>query len=160
MDTVNLIKSLRYLIANDSTLQGATCFNKSTSAEMLKVLIYSDGIFASKADFHSYPMLSIRLDDDEDHLRGSDSNTVPITMTIHTPTVQDGAIIRNNRIKDRLKLLLRDNHEEINSQATALSINLKVRDCQWVGAVTYEDKELGSERLHKIICNVKLILGD
>lgn len=158
MDSVQFIKTLRYLFANDATLRGY--LGASTVNEALQVLIYSDGVFSQISDFFRYPMVSFRLDDEESTLRGSDSNSPLLNITVHNPSARNSCITTNNRIKDRVKLLIRDNNEAINNQAASLGLILKVRDANWVGAVTYEDKELGSERLHKIICTCNFIVGD
>lgn len=158
MDSINFTKTLRYYFANDSTLRGY--LGASSVNEALRVLIYSDSTFSQKKDFFSYPMISFRIDEEESTLRGSDSNTIPVNIIVHNPAKNDNCIIINNRIKDRMKILIRDNHEAINAQAVSLGLTLKVRDANWVGAVTYEEKELGTERLHKIICTCNFIVGD
>ena len=158
MDSVGFIKTIRYVFANDATLRGH--LGVTTVAGALKKIIYSDAIFSQKEDFFVYPMIALRLDDEQSTLRGSDSNSPAVTMIIHNPSKNKNCIITNNRIKDRMKLLIKDNNETFNVQAQLLSLDVKVRDSHWVGAVTYDDKTLGSERLHKIICDCKFIVGD
>lgn len=162
MDTFNIIRTLRHYLANDSTLRSLM---GSGDADTIRArIVYQDGIFVQKQDFYAYPMISLKLMEDEDSLRGSDSNTVSVMVTVHNPVNNEvngeNAITANNRIKDRLKLLIRDKHEPINNQGSLLGLTLKVRDASWVGAFPYDDKELGSERLHKIICTCNFIVGD
>ena len=70
------------------------------------------------------------------------------------------AAINCMQLKDLIKTLLEDDNEALNTQATVLGDTLKVRDSEWVSAVTYKDKTQGTERLHKIICTMKFIIGD
>ena len=158
MDSEDFIQTLRNLLANDATLR--TLMGVTTVSNALRAIVYSDAIFSQKVDFFAYPMIAVRLDEDESTLRGSDSNTPSVTIIIHNPAKNDGCVITLNKIKDRLKLLMKDKHEAFNSQAVLLGHTLKVRDCTWVGATTYDDKTLGSERLHKIICTCNFIVGD
>jgi len=163
MDTIAVIKTLRYLLANNSDIR--SYLGTSTVDAALLQIPYQDGIVAQRVNFQSYPVIAMKIDDDdEDVLRGSDSNTIFVTMVVIN-------YINNNvgsfnwlevlhRIKDKMKLLIKDNHETINSQGTALSLNLKIRDAHWVGGVTYDDKTQGTEDLHKIICTTKFIVGD
>ena len=162
MDTINLITTLRNFYANDATLR--TYLNANSVANALLQLPYQDGIIAQRNTFQKYPVVTFKIDDEEDLLRGSDSNTVFVTNIVINYINND---IGNynwleliHRIKDRMKILLKDNHETINSQATALSLSLKVRDSHWVGGLTYSDKVQGTEDLHKIICTTKFVVGD
>lgn len=158
MNSVNFIESLRTYFANDSEMR--SYLGVATAEDAERVLVYSDSIFSQKEDFFTYPMISFRLDEDESTMRGSDSNTPQVNMTIHNPAKNDGCIITLNRIKDRMKTLIKDNHVAINTQGALLGYVLKVRDSTWVGGITYDDKTLGSERLHKIICTCNFIVGD
>ena len=159
MDTINLIKTLRYYIANDATIRSYLGTNLTVN-NSLKQIIYQDGIFAQKDDRFSYPIITLKLDESEPTIRGCDTNTAFVTIIIHNPIKHLDPITKNIRLKDRLGLLFRDNNTAINNQATSLGINLKVRDSAWVSAETFDDKSQGTERLHKIICLTKFIVGD
>ena len=162
MDSIGLIKTLRYLFANDSTIK--SYLGVSTLANALIQIPYQDGILAKRINGEKYPVIALKLDDDESTLRGSDSNTAFVTMVVINYINNSVGSINwlevIHKLKDKMKLLIRDNHESINTQAIALSLNLKVRDSLWVGGVTYDDKTQGTEDLHKIICTTKFIIGD
>ena len=160
MNSINFIKTIRYLFANDATIRSFLRTNDVTTA--LQSILYSDSEYVSKEDFYSFPGIALRMDDDVSTLRGSDTNTVELEISIVDSVMakSNSAMINCMNIRDRIKIMLKDNHSIINDQATALGLALKVRDSEWVSSVTYKDKTQGSERLHKIICSIKFIIGD
>jgi hypothetical protein len=152
------MKVWRNLVANDATIRGY--LGAVNATEALKWIRYSDTALVQIEDFYQYPCIISKFNEDESTLRGSDSNTPIVITSIYNSTKNDNYAITNMRIRDRLKQLLRDNHEALNSQAVSLSLSLKVRDVTWVGSITYDDKTQGTERLHKIICTQKFIVGE
>lgn len=160
MNSVTFIKVLRYLIANDATMRNL--FGASSVADCVnKRLFYKDATFADKEPQFVYPAITLKLDEDESSLRGSDTNTIFLEITIANDFKTDQyPHTANIRLKDRLKELLEDNHEAINAQAISLSEVLHCRDIAWVSAITYDDKTQGTQRLSRIICTIKAIVGD
>lgn len=167
--STDTIKSLRYYLADDSELQ--SIWGESTQAGMLKRLLYKDSVYASSnedgkgaqgAGEYLYPHIGLKLDDDEPQLRCSDDNTFAVTLAIVNKYGNANVSLVNMQTKDRLKKLLRDKASDLRNKAATLSpsIDLKVRDIAWVSAVTYDDKEQGSERRHYIICTVQMTVGD
>lgn len=161
MDTINLYKAVRYVIANDDTMR--TLFSEVDAAGMIgKRLFAKDSFYVSKDGNQSFPAITIKTSDDEPMLRGCDDNQVLLELTVYNKWGNEDALTLNLRAKDRLKLLLEDGHEIINSVALTFAppVTLRVRDVAWVSAASYDDKEQGSERLHKNICFLKLTVGD
>lgn len=164
MNSVNLIKTFRYVISDDSSMR--TLFEESTQTEMLKRMLFKDAIYASSNEngtqWFEYPHMTFKIEDDEPIIRGCDDNNVFLEITIVNRFGKNYSATSILNIKDRLKELLEDKHEVLNAKALTFSppIILKVRDIAWVSAIMYDDKEQGTERLHKCICNLKLIVGD
>jgi hypothetical protein len=160
MNSVTIVEVLRNCIANVPGIR--TLLRVSSAANALKVILYTDAEYVGKDDFYSLPGIVLRMDDDASTLRGSDSNTVDVEITIVDSVMakSGSAAINCMKIRDLLKTLFKDNHIVINNQATALGKTLKVRDSEWVSSVSFKEKTQGTERLHKIICTLKLIVGD
>jgi hypothetical protein len=160
VNTPNLVNAIRNTIAADSSIRALLrCSSKNNA---LRVIVYSDSEYVGKEDFFSLPGIAVRIDEDASTLRGSDSNTVFVEIAVvdSVNSKVGGAVLNCTQIKDLLKILFRDNHNIINAQALSLGFSLKVRDSEWVSSITYKDKTQGTERLHKIISTVKLIVGD
>ncbi len=165
MNSVNLIKSIRHYLAADASLR--TLLGASSAADALSNrLFYKDSIYASKnvsgASEYLYPHIGLKLNDDNPILRGADDNCVYVELIIENKIGNTNAQLVNIQIKDSIKELLEEKSKELNTMALTLSppVILKVRDIAWVSAITYDDKEQGSERRHRFICAVKLIVGD
>jgi len=159
MNTPLFVKSLRNVIADDSTMR--TLIGETTSANMLnKRLFYKDATFSEIEGNFAYPAILIKTDDDDPTERGIDTNTLMIELTIINKFGADGAQMLNMQIKDRLKILLHEKHELLNNRAKLFSATLHCRDLAWVSAITYDDKTQGTQRLHRNICTMKAIVGD
>lgn len=164
MNSVNIIKALRYTIADDSIIR--SLFEVSTRAAALKRVLYKDSVYTSSnaggVKRYVYPQLGFKFNDDNPQIRGADDNSVMLEITIVNKFKNSSASLVNLQIKDRLKEMLEDGHQTVNAKALTLSPSIvtKVRDISWVSGVAYDDKEQGSERLHKLICNLKLVVGD
>lgn len=161
MDSINLIKALRYTVANDSDMR--TLFGEDTAQAMLDSRLFlKDSFYVSKEGGQDFPALTFKISDDDPLVRGCDDNQVILELTVYNKWGNTGSATLNMRAKDRLKLLLEDEHEIINSVALTFAppVTLKVRDVAWVSASSYDDKEQGSERMHKNICFLKLTVGD
>jgi hypothetical protein len=167
MNTPLVVKSFRYVIANDAILR--LRFKEITEAGMLFRLLYKDASYVSLEDVNSttaeseykYPAIVFKINDDEDLLRGSDSNTIFVEMTIINSYANNASQTVNMLIKDRLKTIMKDKHEILNAQAlSSFSEILKCRDLAWVSAISYDDKTQGTQRLNKITCLLKAIVGD
>jgi hypothetical protein len=163
MNTVNLIKALRYTIANDATVMGY--LGKSTAADALTRLGIKHGFYMQKDGQYTLPAIAILVNDDEDR------EFIPVSelfvkFTIVNKFENPDAMMKCIQMKDRLKDLLCNKknddtkHESINTQASTLGFTLKVRDSRWVSGITYDDQEQGSQRLHKIDCVIKMVVGD
>ena len=164
MDTVDLIQSIRDYLSADSDLRshftGAT-----TKALMLRRVLYKDAQYVSIKNHFDYPFITLMLDETDEETFVP-SNKLMLKVSLNNSWKNAACAETNVRIKDRIKELMANKcntdakHEEINDQATALGLDIKVRELTWVSAVTYDDKEQGSERLHKIICIIQMTVGD
>ena len=167
MDSIAVIAALRYYWSNDSTLQ--TLLGVSTQAEALKRIVMKDAQYVNMksdtADQYPLPAITLKLDDEEETV-GVPSNEEYIEAIIYNSTYNANCIYDNIRIKDRLKTITAekksgdDFHSNINAQGQALALDPKVRGVFWVSASTYDDKEQGTQRLHRIICVLRMIVGD
>lgn len=164
MDTYNLIKTLRYYFAADATMR--TLLGVATAQLARAQLRYSDSNLAQVTAQHSFPCITLKIDDDDPIAREIPTNTIYLTATVWCPSVVNNYAEKCIKLKDRLNYLLKKTAvnnvvTNINTQATTLGLtSVKVHDAAWVGAVTYDDKTQGTERLHKIICTARFILGD
>jgi hypothetical protein len=164
LNSVNVLKALRYAIANDAELR--SIMGETTENGMLERLHYRDSIYSSRNASgrrgFKYPHFALSMDDDNPQIRGGDDNSVMLEIIIVNLFKNTSSALVNIQLKDRLKELLEDSHEVVNARGLILSppVNIKVRDIAWVSAVNYTEKEQGSERLHKYICNMKLVIGD
>ena len=162
MDSVDYVTTLRYYMASDSKLQAIFGL---TEEELLGRMYFQDTGFtnaqASGSQTVKYPCISI-LEEEESPPNGIPTSSVTLYIIVHNSIRNDNVVEVLLKIKDRLRLLFRDKHEDINSKSRSLNppLNLKVRNSQWVSGVHYQDKELGTERLHKIINTLQMIVGD
>jgi hypothetical protein len=164
MNSVHLLKGLRYYLAANTALR--TLLGTTTNDSTLARLLYKDSLYASSNEGgtqnYPYPHITFKLNDDDPKLRFSDDNSVYLELTIENLFSNSSASMVNLQIKDCLKELLEDSHSAINAKALTLTppLTLKVRDIAWVSARTYDEKEQGTERVHKYICIMKLVVGD
>lgn len=164
MNTPLLIRTLREYLASDSGMM--TLLSVSTAADAKNYrLVAKDAKYTShneSGNKWSYPLITFKVYDDEPMVRGADDNSVFLELVVENKFSNTNALMVNMQIKDKLKLLLEDKHSEVNAVATTFSPpqTLKVRDIAWVSAVVYDDKEQGTERLHKYTCLMKLVVGD
>ena len=163
MNTIDLFESVRNYIADDADMR--SLLNQTTKANTLKVILFRDGEYISIKDRYQYPAIAIAMADDDTPEAIASNNVFLHLMPVNT-VANANCMKVNYMIKDRLRELL-DNktnddtkHVAINAQALALGLSLKVRGVFWVSASPYEDKEQGSERLHKISCFIKMVVGD
>ena len=161
MDSLNTIKSIRHLLANDSSIR--SILGSTSKQDTLDTrLFYKDSVYAAKIDGYDFPHIAMKLDSDPDSIRGADDNCLYLEIDIVSSVQISGASLKNLQIRDSIKKLLNNKHLAVNSTALTFSpaVVLKVRDISWVSGITYDDKEQGSERRHKMICLFKLVVGD
>ena len=158
MNTPNLLKTLRYYIGADSSIQ--TLLGEATAQDTRKHLVMMDAVYVSKDSGYSYPRIGLLVDDDAPRMRGCDDNTVDLFLDIANKYANADCALVNLKLKDRLKDLIDEKHADINDQAVTLSLSLKLRGIFWVSGVTYNDKTQGSERLHRYNCQFVLTVGD
>ena len=138
-------------------------FGETTAANMRNKRIFlKDTFYVSIKGNQNFPAITIKTNDDNPNIRGADDNSIYLEICVFNKWGNPNAMTLNLRAKDRLKLLFEDNHETINYMALTFAppVILKVRDVAWVSATSYDDKEQGSERMHKNICLLKLTVGD
>lgn len=163
MDTVNVIKTFRYYFSNNLDIQNYLGVNSAEDAR--KQIVYSDTLVVQKDGLYRYPVIVLRMDEDEALRKNLPTNTVLLDIEIYIPSKMNSFLITLNRIKDKLRYLIRktavyNSVTQINDQASTLGIDIKLHDSDWAGAVSYNEKTQGTERLHIIKCTARLILGD
>lgn len=163
MDSVAVIKSIRSYLSTDATLRGY--FGVASADEAMKRLVMKDGQYAQVTDFYGFPAVAFKLDDDASEAYVP-TNDLLLSLHIVNKLANSNCMLTCIQIKDRVKQLLcnksnSDNkHEAINAQGRSLGLDVKIRGIFWVSGLTYDDIEQGSERLHRINCLIKLIVGD
>ena len=161
MDTTVILDTLRNYYANDSTMRnylGVTTVN-----DALRRMVYGYAIYLRKKNAGwLFPGMVFKFNDEEDK-QALASNEVFLTI-ICVDSFQHDSPIGTIRMKDRIKDMTADkdinNHDTINAQGQKLGYDPKIRGIFWVSGQTYEDREQGSEQLHKISCLFKMIVGD
>ena len=168
MDSVALLSAVRYYLSTDATLRNSNHLNASTEAAARNKILIKDGTTVSIDGSYSFPIICLKLNDGEAVALPTNEEFLEL-MIINTTkgsAVNQYPLTICTRIKDRLKYLMAnkcssdDKHVSINVQGQLLGTNPKVRGMFWVSALTYDDKEQGSERLHRINCVVQMIVGD
>jgi hypothetical protein len=164
MNSVAVIKSLRYYLANDATMRSYLSAADYTVA--LRQIVYQDSEYINKSGGYLYPAITFRLNEQGIDVTIPTNNAI-VNMMLINKIVNPDPMLTLVRMKDRIKYLLIDKtntdrkYELINSQGQALDCgDPKIRLVSWVGAATYDDVEQGSERLHKINCLLQLVVGD
>jgi len=163
MNTVNLIKAVRYVLANDTIFMGY--LGKTTAADALTRIGIKHGFYMNKSGLYSLPAV-VMLINEEDVKEYVKANDLLVKFTLVNNFDESNAMMVLIQMKDRLIDLLCNKcnsdskHEVINSQAATLGFALKVRDVHRVSVLTYDDQEQGSQRLHKIDCIIEMIVGD
>jgi hypothetical protein len=164
MNSVAVIKSLRYYLGNDATMRSYLSASDVTVA--LRQILYQDSEYINKSGGYLYPAITFKMNEQGIDVTIPTNNPI-INFMLINKIVNPDPMLTLVRMKDRLKYLLIDKtntdkkFEDINSQGKALDCgDPKIRLLSWVGAVTYDDVEQGSERLHKINCLVQLVVGD
>jgi len=163
MNTSQVIETLRNYLANQSDIQH--WLGVSTAANALKQILYKDCQYVSVDGNYKFPVIALKFDDDADTLLAASNNVVLELGIVHTVK---GANPMHTclRLKDHIKdaLINKNNNDrkqdDINAQGQSLGFDPKIRGLFWVSAITYDDKEQGSERLHRIGCMVRLVVGD
>jgi len=162
MDSVNLIRAVRTVVANDSIIRTALGSNSAATA-LSTQLFHKDGLYSRKStQEYVYPHIAFKLDSDSPAIKGADDNAVMLFADIVNMPNKADFISNCYKCMDRLKTLLVDKPNVLNNIALTFSpaVVLKVRDVSWVSGTTYDDKEQGSERKHRIICMLKMVVGD
>jgi hypothetical protein len=165
MNTNAVIRTLRNYWSNDADI--LLYMKVANRAAALKQIIMKDTFYMSKSEAagYSFPMVLIKFNEDPAHRTVPSNNVLLEVMLVATTGISDSLLNLVN-LKDRLRELMHnyDNssnkHIDINNQAAALGLNIKVRDVSWVRAWTYDDVEQGSERLHRIMCLMNLVVGE
>ena len=162
MDSVNLIRAVRTVVANDLIIRTALGSNSAATA-LSTQLFHKDGLYSRKStQEYVYPHIAFKLDSDSPAIKGADDNAVMLFADIVNMPNKADFISNCYKCMDRLKTLLVDKPNVLNNIALTFSppVVLKVRDVSWVSGTTYDDKEQGSERKHRIICMLKMVVGD
>lgn len=162
MDSSNLIKAVRTVLANDAVIRTALGSGSATTA-LNTQLFHKDGLYSRKStQEYVYPHIAFKLDTDSPAIRGADDNAVMLFADIVNMPNKADFISNCYKCMDRLKTLLVDKPNVLNNIALTFSpaVVLRVRDVSWVSGTTYDDKEQGSERKHRIICMLKMVVGD
>ena len=162
MDSFNLIKAVRTVLANDAAIRTALG-SVSVATALNTQLFHKDGLYSRKStQEYVYPHIAFKLDTDSPAIRGADDNAVMLFADIVNMPNKADFISNCYKCMDRLKTLLVDKPNVLNNIALTFSpaVVLRVRDVSWVSGTTYDDKEQGSERKHRIICMLKMVVGD
>jgi hypothetical protein len=156
---------VRNYIANDASFR--TVANMASAVAALKRILCKDTSTISVTDFYTYPGISLKLDDEYTR-EAIPSNNQLLQLMIVNSVKNSDALMTIHRMKDRLRDLFDDRsnkpehkrHTFLTAQASTLGYDVKFRGTYWVNAWTYDDIEQGSERLHRIICLVRLVIGE
>ena len=163
MNSSQIIGTFRYFWASDATLQS---YLEATSRdEALKQILAKDASYMSLKDGYKYPGLAVRLIDDYDDARIPSNNEFLEVMLIND-VKKSNSLLTIYNIKDRIKEMTIDRingHaklDNLNAQGQSLGFDTKIRGVFWVSASPYDEKEQGSERLQRLTCLMRLIVGD